>query len=109
MRWFKRRSRPGTQRASDNADVRHLEQFTVRHVGVEGFVEPPTAVTGVTLMLVANDGQWTRRRVPSAQWAHEWANRKGVPSYDASVVGYPSRMREWNHRKAAEQRDAGDA
>ena len=32
--------------------------------GVEGFVEPRTAVTDVTLLLVAHDGEWTRRRVP---------------------------------------------
>ena len=108
MRWFKRRQRPGTQRRSDNTDQRHLEEFAAKHTGVEGFVEPPTAVTGVTMVLVANDGEWTRRRVPSAQWAHEFANRHGVPSYDAGVVGYPSRMREWNRRRAAEQRGDED-
>jgi len=108
MRWFKRRQRPGTQRRSDNADQRHLEEFAAKHAGVEGFVEPPTAVTGITMVLVANDGEWTRRRVPSAQWAHEFANRHGVPSYDAGVVGYPSRMREWNRRRAAEQRGDED-
>ena len=103
MPWFKRRPRPGTQRGADKADIRHLERFAASHTGVEGFVEPPTAVSGVTLMLVANDGEWTRRRVPSAQWAHDFANRNGVPSYDASVVGYPARMREWNRRQAAER------
>ena len=67
--------------------------------GVEGFVEPRTAISDVTLLLVAGDGEWTRRRVPSADWAHRFANRLGVPSYDAAVVGYPERMREYNRRQ----------
>ena len=33
--------------------------------------------------------------------AHELANRLGIPSYDAAVVGYPQRMRDWNARKSA--------
>jgi hypothetical protein len=66
---------------------------------VEGFVEPRTAVSEVTLVLVAHDGEWTRRRAPSVEWAHRFANQLGVPSYDAAVVGYPSRMREYNRRR----------
>lgn len=86
-------------RASDSADQRHLEEFARTRRGVEGFVEPRTAVTDVTMMLVAHDGEWTRRRVPSVAWAHAFANRLGVPSYDAAVVGYPARMREYNRRR----------
>jgi hypothetical protein len=33
------------------------------------------------------------------EWAHRFANQLGVPSYDAAVVGYPSRMREYNRRR----------
>lgn len=94
---------PTTVRASDSADARHLEEFARSRRGVEGFVEPRTAVSDVTLILVAHDGEWTRRRVPSVEWAHRFANRHGVPSYDAAVVGYPARMREYNRR----QKDAG--
>jgi hypothetical protein len=98
---FKRRGARGAQgvRASDSADERHLEEFARTRRGVEGFVEPRTAVSDVTLLLVAHDGEWTRRRVPSVDWAHRFANRHGVPSYDAAVVGYPARMREYNRRK----------
>lgn len=90
---------PTTVRGSDSADERHLADFVSSRRGVEGFVEPRTAVSEVTLMLVAHDGEWTRRRVPSAEWAHRFANKHGVPSYDAAVVGYPARMREYNRRK----------
>jgi hypothetical protein len=87
----------------------HLETFARTHAGVEAFVEPPTTVTATTVVLVANTGEWTRRRVRDARAAHELANRLGVPSYDAAVVGYPQRMRDWTARRAAEERAAKDA
>lgn len=98
---FRRRSpgRAGVARAAATADQRHLEEFIRTRRSVEGFVEPRTTVTDVTLLLVAHDGEWTRRRVPSVPWAHDFANRHGVPSYDAAVVGVPARMREWNRRQ----------
>ncbi len=94
-----------TVRASDSDDQLHLAEFISAHRGVEGFVEPRTTVTDVTLLLVAYDGEWTRRRVPSVPWAHDFANRNGVPSYDAALVGIPSRMREYNRRQAQQQKD----
>ena len=87
-----------TVRASDAADAEHLREFVTTRRGVEGFVEPRTAVSDVTLLLVAHDGEWTRRRVPSIQWAHKFANQHQVPSYDAAVVGIPQRMRDYNRR-----------
>jgi hypothetical protein len=86
-------------RASDKVDEQHLHEFVAARRGVEGFVEPRTAVSEVTLLLVAHDGEWTRRRVPSVAWAHDFANRHHVPSYDAAVVGIPQRMRDYNRRK----------
>jgi hypothetical protein len=83
-------------RGSDNADQQHLAEFISSRRGVEGFVEPRTTITDVTLLLVAHDGEWTRRRVPSEKWAHDFANRNGVPSYDAGLVGIPDRMRAYN-------------
>jgi hypothetical protein len=110
---FRRRGRAGSgggggPRASDSADQRHLQQFIHTRRGVEGFVEPQTAVTDVTLLLVAHDGEWTRRRVPSVKWAHDFANRNGVPSYDAALVGIPSRMREYNRRQKQRLRPRDD-
>ena len=86
-------------RASDKVDEAHLHEFVTSRRGVEGFVEPRTAVSDVTLLLVAHDGEWTRRRVPSVNWAHDFANKHQVPSYDAAVVGIPQRMRDYNRRK----------
>jgi hypothetical protein len=87
-----------TVRASGRADEAHLQEWVASRRGVEGFVEPRTAVSDVTLLLVAHDGEWTRRRVPSVAWAHTFCNRLQVPSYDAAVVGIPQRMRDYNSR-----------
>lgn len=88
-----------TVRSADSTDTRHLNEWVAARRGVEGFVEPRTAVSDVTLLLVAHDGEWTRRRVPSVQWAHSFCNHHMVPSYDAAVVGIPQRMRDYNARR----------
>ena len=90
---------PTPVRGADAADEQHLLALATTRTGVEGFVEPRTAVSDVTMILVASDGEWTRRRVPSVEWAHRFANQHAVPSYDAAVVGYPERMREYNRRR----------
>ena len=79
-------------RASDAADEQHLREFVATRRGVEGFVEPRTAVSDVTLLLVAHDGEWTRRRVPSVDWAHKFCNtlpgaRPTTPPSSASRSG----------------------
>ena len=85
-------------------DEAHLARFVQTRGGVEAFVEPRTAVTETTVVLVAASGEWTRRRVPGPQAAHQLARRLGIPAYDASVVGYPQRMRDWSARVAAESK-----
>ena len=70
MAWFRRRPRrraTRTDRVRD--DFQHLEQFVQSRRGVEAFLEPKTTVTEVTVMLIAHDGEWTRRRVPSVEAA----------------------------------------
>ena len=39
-------------RAADSMDLEHLQTWTAERRGVEGFVEPRTAVSDVTLLLV---------------------------------------------------------
>ncbi len=98
-------SRTGSTRvrAATSVDQDHLHSWVVERTGVEGFVEPRTAVSDVTLLLVAHDGEWTRRRVPSVDWAHTFCNKHQIPSYDAAVVGIPQRMRDYNRRKKLER------
>ena len=99
-----RRSRPGTVRGAQSADLDHLRAWAAGRRGVEGFVEPETPSTATTLVLVAADGEWTRRRVDSPRAAFGFGTELGIPVYDVAAVGYPSRMREWT----AKRRAAGD-
>jgi hypothetical protein len=95
-----RRRRPGGLRAGTAADLAHLEEFLRSRLGVQAFVEPRTAVTDTTVLLVAHDGEWTRRRVDGPSGAETFARRHNVPLLDAAVVGYPQRMRDFNARRA---------
>ena len=106
MSWLRRtagrakRGRRGgsNSRAVDDAVTQHLTQFARTRRGVEAYVEPKTAVTQTTILLVAYDGEWTRRVVPSPEWAYSFAESLQIPGYDAAVVGYPQRMRDYNTR-----------
>lgn len=103
MPWFRRRpAASSANRPSQRDDFQHLEEFVASRRGVEGFLEPKTTVTQVTLLLVAHDGEWTRRRVPSIAAARTWGNRNSVPVYEVALVGYPQRMRDFNERRKLE-------
>jgi hypothetical protein len=82
-----------------NAVKEYLASFVASKRGVEAFVEPPTNVTPTTVVLVAHDGEWTRRAVPSGEAAFELPRALGIPVYDVNQTGYPARMREWNSRQ----------
>jgi hypothetical protein len=93
-------ARRGTlDRGSGKADVLHLEQFVATRRGVEGYVEPRTAVTETTIVLVAADGEWTRRRIDGPDVARRLSRELNIPVYDAQVTGYPQRMREWSSKQ----------
>ncbi|TKJ20409.1 oxidoreductase [Blastococcus sp. CCUG 61487] len=92
--------RPATlDRGSRRSDLAHLEQFVASRRGVEGYVEPRTAVTESTIVLVAADGEWTRRRIDGPDVARRLSRELAIPVYDAQVTGYPQRMREWSARQ----------
>jgi hypothetical protein len=106
VRWFSRRkAKPGTLRSSDSSDLDHLKAFAGSRQGVEAYLEPRTAVTEATIVLVATDGEWTRRRIGGPDAAQAFTKKLAVPLYDAALVGYPQRMRDWTARRKA----AGDA
>ncbi len=97
----RKKDRPGTVRGASSTDMAHLSQFAKSRGGVEAFLEPRTAVTETTVVLVAATGEWTRRRVAGADGAREFARKHGVPLYDVGVVGYPQRMRDWTAKRKA--------
>jgi len=90
----------GPGMAVDTKAVRdHFASFVSTKRGVEAFVEPPTNVTATTVVLIATDGEWTRRAVGSREAAFELPRALGIPVYDVNQTGYPARMREWNSRQ----------
>ena len=97
----RRRRRAGTLRRAESQDIEHLAGFAASRSGVEAYLEPRTAVTDTTVVLVAADGEWTRRRVDGPDGARSFASKHAIPLYDAGVVGYPQRMRDWTARQKA--------
>lgn len=87
-----------------SSDLQYLRDWTASHTGVEAFVEPQTNVTEVTVVLVASDGEWTRRRAGGDSGAHKLNQRLGIPVYDVQKVGYPQRMRDFDAVKRIERR-----
>lgn len=77
----------------------HFADFAQTRRGVEAYLEPATQVSPLSLVLVAADGEWTRRAVGSQPACHDIARRLGIPAYDVLLTGYPPRMREWTSRQ----------
>ena len=104
------RSRRGASglRRVDPRHLAHLENWTATHRGVEAFVEPKTTVTDTTVVLVAHDGEWTRRRVADPATAYALGRRLAIPVYDVALVGYPQRMRDYNARRRIIERRERD-
>lgn len=106
MAWWRRGRRgagaPGATAPSKD-DLRraraNLKEFASSHRGVEAFVEPATNVTATTVILIAHDGEWMRRAVPSRSDAFRLATELELPTYDVNQTGYPQRMRDWNSRQ----------
>jgi hypothetical protein len=99
--WFRRRREQGGVRVRpvDRADLDYLAEFVRTRRGVEAFIEPRTTVTETTLLLVAHDGEWTRRRIESPEIARRFAHQLAMPVYDVRLMGYPQRMRDYNSRQ----------
>ena len=64
-------------------------------------MEPQTAVTPTTVVLVADDGEFIRRPVSSPRAAADFGHKAGIPVYDANRIGLPRRMREYALRQQA--------
>ncbi len=105
------RIRGGRRGGSDvdtAADFRYLRDWARARTGVEAFVEPQTTVTEVTVVLVAGDGEWTRRRAGGESGARQLGEKLHIPVYDVERVGYPQRMRDHDARRRAQRRAGYD-
>lgn len=93
-RFRRKRDTPTGPRASAKT-LGELREFMSSREGVEAFIEPPTSIYAMTLCLVAADGEHLRRAVKDEKQAKELCSSNGVPIYDARIVGYPKRMRDY--------------
>ncbi len=101
------RFRSGRRGASGSAaDLKYLRDWAAQRTGVEAFVEPQTNVTPMTVVLVAGDGEWTRRPAGGGQGARRVGEKLVIPVYDVQKVGYPQRMRDYDARRRIERRRA---
>ncbi|MGC0414752.1 hypothetical protein [Embleya sp. AB8] len=99
-----RRKRGAGATAPDRKDVAattaHLTEFAHSRKGVEAYIEPVTTLSGTTVVFIADTGEWTRRRVADPGAARALARKLSIPVYEAALVGYPKRMREWTRRQS---------
>lgn len=98
--WFKgesKREAPSKSTAGPTSEaVKELERFMRSRDGVEGYLEPKTAIYSTTLLLVAGDGEYIRRPVRDRDQAASVCKKHGTPLYEAQKVGYPKRMRDYD-------------
>jgi len=90
--FFSKRSNPG---------LGQLEVFAAERKGVEGFIEPRTSTSPTTLLLVDRDGDHLRAPVKEPEDAAAFCLRLSIPVYDAQVIGYPKRMKDFDKRRKA--------
>ena len=88
-RFFSKRSNPA---------LADLGSFVAERKGIEGFIEPQTATSPTTLLLVDRDGDHRRAPVRDPQDAAAFCAAHAIPVYDAPVVGYPQRMKDFDKR-----------
>ena len=82
----------------NNPALNELEEFAATHKGLEGFIEPKTPTSPTTLLLVDRYGEHIRGPVREPEDAVTFCERLAIPVYDAKVIGYPKRMREFDRR-----------
>jgi hypothetical protein len=83
----------------NNPALRELEQFVRERKGVEGFIEPRTATSPTTLLVVDRQGDHLRAAVRQPTDAVSFCDHMSIPVYDAQVMGYPQRMRDFERKR----------
>lgn len=72
--------------------------FIEGHRGVEAYVEPRTAISPLSVVLVDDEGEWRRFELKEDGFIRELAATRRLKVYDAAKTGYPARMRRGPRR-----------
>jgi hypothetical protein len=63
--------------------------------GVEAYMEPKTQMSRLSVVLVAEDGEWRRFELADDSFVRDLTRTRGLPVLDAMRTGYPDRMRKY--------------
>jgi hypothetical protein len=91
-----------------NPGLVELEPFVRERKGVEGYIEPKTPTSPTSLLLVDRDGDHLRAPVREPDDAVAFCERLAIPVYDAQVIGYPQRMKDFEKRRKTGALDSLD-
>ena len=90
----------------NNPALTELEEFAATRKGLEGFIEPKTPTSPTSLLLVDRYGEHIRAEVREPEDAVTFCERLAIPVYDAKVIGYPKRMKEYDKRSKQHAADS---
>jgi hypothetical protein len=70
-----------------------IVEFLNTHEGVEAYVEPKTVVSPRSVVLIDGAGEWRRFGLKEDASLRRVSAERGLPIFDAALIGYPPRMR----------------
>lgn len=79
---------PGPEERRDE-----ILEFLVSHQGVEAYMEPKTAMSQQSVVLVDAEGDWRRFELREDAFIRTLASQRGIRVFDAAKTGYPKRMK----------------
>lgn len=96
--WERRRDQLYRRMKAVPGPEEHREEilrFIESRQGVEAYLEPKTVIHPLSVVLVAEDGEWVRHQLRDDAFIRELARARKLRIYDAAKVGYPERMRRY--------------
>lgn len=104
MVWFFGKSKRSQTKQARNETYAHFAEFVRSREGVAAYYEEATTRNPASIVLVASDGEWTRRKVPDLSAAKTLCADLGIALYDVAHSGYPRAMREWTVKNPGSNR-----
>lgn len=83
-------------------DREAILDFITTRAGVDAYMEPRTLTYPLSVVLVAQDGEWKRFQLADDSFIRSLTASHGLQVFDASKVGYPERMRRYRKGDATE-------